>query len=543
MCARYLITSLHDILQLMKYAVVLLLVFFLSPKIYAQTSPKAQPVQELCREAREQLNQGKYALARETAKGALKLNSRSAEAQSLVGQAEFALGNLPAAVEHLREALKIDPGQADARRALGATYLRLKRFEAAQGEFEAALRSRPDDLACLYGLGFSLLSQNKPSQALGPLVKAQRLSPSDPELLTGILQAHLELGQPVQAEAALTELNRQLANDYPQQMQLAAFLVKQGAYDLAIAQFKHLLKSKPDSYDLNYNLALAYQRAGKEDLAATQIHKMLGQKDKAELENLLGEVEATRGNYSQALTAYRQAAVLQPKSEDYQLDYAREMALHSNPNEALKMFAGGVKRFPNSATWWMGLGGCYYLVGKYKEAAETLLHASRLAAGNSNVYALLGLAYDAAGPLKTPIAQRFDDYLKKNPGDAVAHYFYGKILLDQNQGNAGSHLEQAQRELNKAVELKPGLAPAHLELAKLLKMRGDTTAARAQLETVVRLNPESSDAYYQLMQVYRKLGQTQEAAMAAEKFQRLKNLKDKEANREQVKKLLSGAKH
>lgn len=527
----------------MKFPILLLLGFLLPPKIYAQTSPKVQSVLELCREARAQLNQGKYSLARETARCALKLNPRSAEAQSLVGQSEFALGNLSAAGEHLREAVKINPAQTEARRALGATYLRQKRFEAAQEQFEAVLRSRPGNVACLYGLGFALLSQKKPSQALGPLVKAQRLSPDNPEFLTGILQARLQLGQRARAEAALAELNRHLAGNYPRQMQLAAFLVKQGAYDLAIVQFKHLLKSKPDSYDLNYNLALAYRRAGDEGQASAHIRKMLVHGDNAELENLLGEVEAARGNYGEALAAYRQAAMLQPESDEYQLDYATELALHSNPAEALKNFVAGVKRFPDSASWWTGLGGCYYLVGEYKEAAETLLHASRLAAGNANVYALLGLAYDAAGPLKKTIAQRFDDYLKTHPGDSLSHYFYGKILLDENQGKPGSNLEQAQRELNKAIELNPDLAQAHLELAKALKMRGDIKAARSELETVVRLNPKSSDAYYQLMQVYRKLGQPQEAALAAGKFQRLKNLKDMGTNSEQVRKLLSGAKH
>jgi len=91
--------------------------------------------------------------------------------------------------------------------------------------------------------------------------------------------------------------------------------------------------------------------------------------------------------------------------------------------------------------------------------------------------------------------------------------------------------------------LNPDLAKAHLELGKVLKMRGDIRAAKTQVETVVKLDPESSDAYYQLMQVYRRLGQSQQSAMAAEKFQRLKNLKDKGTSREQVRKLLSGAKH
>lgn len=91
-----------------------------------------------------------------------------------------------------------------------------------------------------------------------------------------------------------------------------------------------------------------------------------------------------------------------------------------------------MKSFPDSAVWWIGLGGSFYLVGKYKEASETLLHASQLAGVNPNADALLGLAYDAARPLKKPIAQRFDNYLKKHPGDSLFYYFYGKILLDEN---------------------------------------------------------------------------------------------------------------
>jgi tetratricopeptide (TPR) repeat protein len=529
-------------MRLMKYAASLLLGLVLASVSYAQASRGVQPVQKLCREARRQLEEGNYAQALKTAKNALRLNVRSAEAQSLLGQAEFALGKLPAAEEHLREALKIDPILPEAHRALGATFLKQRRFEAAQGQFEAVLRSQPDDIPCLYGLGFSLLSQDKPSQALGPLLKASHLNPTDPKLLTGILKARLKLEQPSQAAAVLAELNRQFAHDYAQQMQLAVFLVQERAYDLAIVQFKQLLKVNPGSYELNYNLALAYHRAGKEDQAATQIHKMLAQEDAAELWNLLGAVEEKRNNYPQALDAYRQAAKLQPKNEDYQLDYATELALHGDPSEALKIFATDVKSFPDSVTLWIGLGGCYFLLGKYREASETLLHAEQIAPGNPNVYVMLGLAYDSAGTLQKVIGQRFHDYVKTHPSDALAHYFYGKILLNQSKGQTGSNLDQAQQELNKAILLNPSLAQPRLELAKLLRMSGHFRAARTQLETAVKLDPASREAYYELMQVYRNLGQAQEAAIALEKFRQLKNPENKESKRKQVMRLLVGAK-
>jgi tetratricopeptide (TPR) repeat protein len=521
------------------YTVLLLASSLFLPSPYFQASSNTLPVRELCNEAGRQLNDQKYSEARETASKALKLDAHSAEALTLLGQSEFALGNLTAAEQHLKEALRFDPALTEAYRVLGATFLRQGQFNEAQGQFEAVLRSHPDDASSLYGLGFSLLSQNKPTEALKPLVQAYHLNPSDSEILTGVMQAYLKLGQLGQAEAVLNQLNRRFANDYAPQMQLAEIIVNEGAYNLAIAQFQHLLKLKSDSYELNYDLALAYHRAGKEDAAAVQIRRMLSQQDRAELQNLLGEVEEKRNNYTQALAAYRKAVELQPKSEEYQLDYATELNQHWNPTEALRAFNAGVKTFPSSVTLWMGLGGTYYLLGKYSEASETLLHTSRMAPDNPNVHALLGLAYAAAGPLQKAIEQRFVDYVKAHPRDALAHYFYGKILLDQNQQKAGSYLDQAQRELSRAVELNPKLSQAHLELAKLFQMRGDTIAVRTQLETVIKLNPESSDAYYRLIPVYRKLGEPEKAAIAAEKFRQLKDTKNESAPREQVKKLLS----
>ncbi len=382
--------------------------------------------------------------------------------------------------------------------------------------------------------------RNVPTRALRPLLKANRLDPSDIEILTALLEVYLKLKRSAQAQPILEELNRQTANDYSQQMQLAKVLVREGAFDLAVNQFERLLKMRPASYELNYDLALAYHRAGRDDRAAAQIHRMLSQQDNAELQNLLGEVEEKRHNYPQALAAYKEATEIQPKSEEYQLDYATELALHWNPSNALGAFLAGVKAFPNSATLWMGLGGCYYLLGKYREAVETLLHTSQLAPDNGNVYALLGLADDAAGPLQSNVAERFKAYLKAHPDDARAHYFYGKILLGQSKEKSEKNSSRAQQEFVKAVALDPSLPQARLELGKLLRMQGDLPAARAQLEAAVKLDPESSDAYYQLMGIYRKLGERRKADLALQKFREIKGQSGEKANRTQVMTLLGG---
>ena len=531
----------RGILRLMTLAVLLLVSSLLVPSSYVQVSRDAPSIQELCSQARRQLDQRKYAEARETATKALRLDTRSAEALSLLGESEFASGDLIPAEQHLTEALTIDPALTEAHRALGATLLRQRKFNSAEAQFKAVLRIHAEDVSCLYGLGLSLLAQDKPSEALKPIVEAYHLNPSDPGVLTALLQAYLKLGQQRQATSVLADLNHRIENDYPQQMQLAEVLVDEGAYDLAINQFQGLLKARPDSYELNYDLALAYHRAGREDRAADQIHSMLAQRDEAELENLLGEVEEKRNDFTQALVAYRRAVELQPKSGEYQLDYATELALHWDPAAALQAFLAGVKAFPSSVNLWMGLGGCFYLVGKYGEASETLLHTSRMAPDNPKVFALLGLAYDAAGPLQQDIAQRFESYIKGRPGDALAHYFYGKILLDRIRGEAGINFAHAQQELDKAIALNPSLPQARLELGKLLRMRGDLPGAKSQLEAAAKLDPKSSDAYYQLMAVYKKLGEQQKADQALQKFRELKGQSPNSANRKQVMTVLGGA--
>ena len=447
----------------------------------------------------------------------------------------MALGNLDAARDHLRRAVQLGLNSAAVHRDLGMIGLKQKQLGNAQREFELALQFQPDDYPSLYGLGLSHLLQKQPAQALIQFTKAYGLNKSDPSLLMGMLDAHIQLGQKSEASAILAELDAKLDGNYDQQLQLAGLLVNEGAYDLGIEELERLRKTNPDSPELDYDLALAYHRAGHQTAAATLLHSMLAHRDDAELEDLLGDVEGKSGNHTQALLAYQRAIKLEPSNEEYQFDYAEELATNWNPNQALEVFANNIKNFPQSAKMWLGWGATYYLVGKYPEAAKTLLHAAEIAPKNPDVYQLLGLVYEAAGSLQEAVANQFSAYLRTDPPDARAHYYYGKMLVVQSRHGSQVDLTQAKRELERAIQLNPNLAPAYTELATLLSMRGQTEAARNQLETAVRLDPESSEAYYQLMQVYRKLGQHAQAQDAYRKFEQLKAKQGETNRREQVK--------
>jgi tetratricopeptide (TPR) repeat protein len=243
------------------------------------------------------------------------------------------------------------------------------------------------------------------------------------------------------------------------------------------------------------------------------------------LEDLLGEVEQSRGAGASSLTAFRRAVELDPKSEDYRLHYGQALVNQGALNQAVSVFAVATKDLPHSSQMWMAWGGTLYLLGKFTDSAQKLLRAAEIAPEDARVYFLLGRAYDAAGPLRDAIAQQFAHHVIERPNDAWAQYFYGRILAERIiQGSPGD-LDEAQRHVERALALDGSLSEARAELGSILDTRGQLDAARRELEQATRLDPSSSIAYYRLAHVYQELGQHEQAREAIEKFQQLKKEK------------------
>jgi Flp pilus assembly protein TadD len=84
---------------------------------------------DLCRQGQQLIREGKFQQALEAASQALTLDPSSAEAEEVAGTAQFGLGNLPSAQQHMQRALALQPNRVTARRALGATFLRERQLK------------------------------------------------------------------------------------------------------------------------------------------------------------------------------------------------------------------------------------------------------------------------------------------------------------------------------------------------------------------------------------------------------------------------------
>ncbi len=95
---------------------------------------------------------------------------------------------------------------------------------------------------------------------------------------------------------------------------------------------------------------------------------------------------------------------------------------------------------------------------------------------------LLGRAYYEAGDLARAAAA-FDDARAEDQGSAEAHYYLALVLIELER------TEDARRALEQAVTRQGTFAPAHLELARILKRGGDRDGARRAYDSYLRLVP------------------------------------------------------
>ena len=104
-----------------------------------------------------------------------------------------------------------------------------------------------------------------------------------------------------------------------------------------------------------------------------------------------------------------------------------------------------------------------------------------------------------------------DELIKKDDGDAIAHYLKGRILLTRNKGG------EAAPHLRIMAERRPGYAPARYFLGAAYMQNGETSKAASELESAVYLDPALSQARLSLARLKLETGNTGEAIQIAQK--------------------------
>ena len=309
-------------------------------------------------------------------------------------------------------------------------------------------------------------------------------------------------------------------NSFEANHRLGEFYLQAGKLKTGIPYLEKAQHLNPDHYVNGYDLSLAYLETGDFTNASRQIRELLGHQNTAELHNLLGEAEERAGHYAPAANEFQTAAHMDP-SEKYIFDWGNEYLLHRGYEPAVKVFTSGVERYPKSAMLHIGLGVAFYSLGSYDEAAKALCRATDLVPSDPRPYLFLGKMFDISLSQSEEVTKRLKRFVDLQPRNALASFYYAMSLWKGQRGQGlKANKDLITSLLQRSAALDPKFPDPYLQLGILFAGDEKYEDAAREFQQAIRLKPDLADAHYRLGQACSRTGNKTLAAKEFELYQR-----------------------
>lgn len=259
--------------------------------------PSSHPntaVQEHIHKGEEFLGQGRWDMAIQELKKALRLDPNIAAVRANLGMAYYFQGEISAAIKELEEALTIEPGRVDAAHGLGLALYEKGELGGAVEAFRAATRLNAQ---AYYNLGNALEQQGNidaareaythylatnPQTAEAPALRQAIAQGVVPTPAAGTAQDHFQRGQALltkkDATGAVAEflVAMRLKPNYAEACNLLgeAFRLK-GDLDEAMAGYMMALRLDPKFGAVHRNMGQAFEETGNLQAAAQAYDRYL----------------------------------------------------------------------------------------------------------------------------------------------------------------------------------------------------------------------------------------------------------------------------
>jgi len=241
-----------------------------------------------------------------------------------------------------------------------------------------------------------------------------------------------------------------------------------------------------------------------------------------QLLTLLGHIFFLDGKYLNSAVAMKKAEALSPLAESDRFTLAMAYIRLDHNDWAKPELIKLTQSNPEKALYPYWIGRIDYAAQQFRTAATQFRKALTLDPNLTKAYDNLGLCYEALGEYDEAIR----DYQKANrlnrqssPSSSWPPLNLGALLTKLNR------LSEAESYLRESVGYDGKLAKAHYQLGVLLEKQQNYPEAIIELKQAANLDPSYAEPYYALSRIYRKQGETKNAEVALNTFQRLKKTK------------------
>lgn len=369
------------------------------------------------------------------------------------GQDYVEKGQLEAATIQFLNALKADGKYLPARLALAETYEKLGEYQAAIVELRRVIEDDPNNAEAKLRLGrYYLAAGTRDSKNFDEARKlAEEVLENDPDNV----QALLLRGN---SYAGLQE------------------------FDRSVESFQQALQTDPDNLDAYLNLGAS--RFGQQDpVAAEKAFRDAIEKhpDSAKAYLGLGNFYLYSKRPDDAEKSFRKAFELEPSNSAALLSLVRLYLLNREPEKADATFDQAIASAKDPLPLQLLRAG-YFLSQHRTDEALDLLHTLRQEHPDNRAVAVQLAQIDLATNNLDETGAILSELLEANASDAQAHFLKGRLEIQRKD------FDSALAEMNRAIELSPGLVPAYLSKVDLLQERNRLPEAEKTARQVLEID-------------------------------------------------------
>ncbi|MDR0603621.1 MAG: tetratricopeptide repeat protein [Bacteroidales bacterium] len=229
----------------------------------------------------------------------------------------------------------------------------------------------------------------------------------------------------------------------------------------------------------------------------------------------LGNVYYDKGEYDNAIDAYKKTIALKPEDAAAYNNLGNAFDNKGEYDNAIDAFKKAIALKPETAETYYNLGNAYDNKGEYDNAIDAFKKSIALKPETAVVYYNLGNVYRNKGKYDNAI-EAYKKAIALSPEDAVAYNNFGNAYYDKDE------YDNAIDAYKKAIELEPDYAAAYYNLGNTYTKKGKYDNAFEAYKKAIALSPEDATAYNNLGYTYINKGKYDNAIDACKKAIELK---------------------